>query len=91
MQVIAIGFTVASIAASFGLSVPQALQTGTLFFLGMFAGAALFGRIADRIGRRKVLLLTVAIRMSGRGLCLTALSLTVPFLPITSWSWPRNL
>jgi MFS family permease len=50
----------ASIAASFGLSAPQALQTGTLFFLGMFVGAALFGRIADRIGRRKVLLLTVA-------------------------------
>lgn len=59
MQVIAIGFTAASIAASFGLSVPQALQTGTLFFLGMFAGATLFGRLADRIGRRKVLLLTV--------------------------------
>lgn len=37
----------------------QALQTGTLFFLGMFVGATLFGRIADRIGRRKVLLLTV--------------------------------
>ena len=60
MQVIAIGFTAASIAASFGLSVAQALQTGTLFFLGMFAGATLFGRIADRIGRRKVLLLTVS-------------------------------
>ncbi|MFC3527429.1 MFS transporter [Paracoccus mangrovi] len=60
MQVIAIGFTAASIAASFGLSVAQALQTGTLFFLGMFAGATLFGRIADRVGRRKVLLLTVA-------------------------------
>jgi len=60
MQVIAIGFTAASIAASFGLTVPQALQTGTLFFLGMFVGATLFGRIADRIGRRKVLLLTVA-------------------------------
>ena len=59
MQVIAIGFTAASIAASFGLTVPQALQTGTLFFLGMFAGATLFGRIADRIGRRNVLLLTV--------------------------------
>ena len=59
MQVIAIGFTAASIAASFGLSVLQALQTGTLFFLGMFVGATLFGRIADRIGRRKVLLLTV--------------------------------
>lgn len=59
MQVIAIGFTAASIAASFGLTVPQALQTGTLFFLGMFVGATLFGRIADRIGRRNVLLLTV--------------------------------
>ena len=59
MQVIAIGFTAASMAASFGLTVPQALQTGTLFFLGMFAGATLFGRIADRIGRRNVLLLTV--------------------------------
>ena len=41
MQVIAIGFTAASIAASFGLTVPQALQTGTLFFLGMFVGATL--------------------------------------------------
>ncbi len=60
MQVIAIGFTAASIAASFGLTVPQALQTGTLFFLGMFVGASLFGRIADRVGRRNVLLLTVA-------------------------------
>lgn len=60
MQVIAIGFTAASIAKSFDLTVPQALQTGTLFFLGMFVGASLFGRIADRIGRRKVLLLTVA-------------------------------
>ncbi|MDS9466238.1 MFS transporter [Paracoccus sp. MBLB3053] len=59
MQVLAIGFTAASIATSFGLTVPQALQTGTLFFLGMFAGATLFGRIADRIGRRNVLLLTV--------------------------------
>lgn len=60
MQVIAVGFSAASLAATFGLSVPQALQTGTLFFLGMFAGAWGFGRLADRIGRRRVLLLTVA-------------------------------
>ncbi|WP_283194155.1 MFS transporter [Rhizobium sp. AN80A] len=60
MQVLAVGFTAASIAASFGLTVPQALQTGTLFFLGMLIGAYAFGRLADRVGRRNVLLLTVA-------------------------------
>ena len=60
MQVIAIGFAAPSLALSFGLTVPQALQAGTLFFLGMFVGASLFGRIADRVGRRNVLLLTVA-------------------------------
>ncbi len=60
MQVLAVGFTAPSIAKSFGLTVPAALQTGTMFFFGMMIGAALFGRIADRIGRRRVLLVTVA-------------------------------
>lgn len=60
MQVLAVGFTGASIANTFNITVPQALQTGTLFFLGMFFGAALFGKLADRFGRRRVLLLTVA-------------------------------
>lgn len=60
MQVLAVGFTAPSIAASFDLTVPQALQTGTLFFLGMLLGAYGFGRLADRIGRRGVLIVTVA-------------------------------
>lgn len=60
MQVLAVGFTAASIAASFGLTIPEALQTGTVFFLGMFLGAMGFGRLADKIGRRSVLIITVS-------------------------------
>jgi putative MFS transporter len=60
MQVMAVGFTAASIAATFGLSLPEALQTGTLFFLGMLIGAAVFGKLADRYGRRRILIITVA-------------------------------
>ncbi|HYE01506.1 MAG TPA: MFS transporter, partial [Alphaproteobacteria bacterium] len=61
MQVLAIGFTAPSIAASFGLSVPEALQTGTALFLGMLLGAWGFGRLADRLGRRRVLVVTVLL------------------------------
>jgi len=61
MQVLSIGFTAPSIARTFGLSLPQALQTGTLFFSGMLAGAFLFGRLADRIGRRPVLMMAVTL------------------------------
>ncbi|WEK50912.1 MAG: MFS transporter [Candidatus Kaistia colombiensis] len=61
MQVLSIGFTAPSIAKTFGLSLPVALQTGTIFFVGMLIGAALFGRLADRIGRRNLLIVTVLL------------------------------
>lgn len=61
MQVLVIGFAAPSLALSFGLSIPQAIQAGTAFFLGMLLGAWGFGRLADRIGRRRVLIATVLI------------------------------
>lgn len=61
MQVLSIGFSAPSIAATFGITVPQALQTGTLFFVGMLIGAFAFGRLADRIGRRPVLMIAVVL------------------------------
>ncbi|HHY02470.1 MAG TPA: MFS transporter [Paracoccus sp.] len=77
MQVVAVGFAAPSIAASFGLDMRTALQSGTLFFLGMFLGAALFGRLADRIGRRNVLIVTVA--------CDAVFGLASAFSPDFQW------
>lgn len=61
MQVIAVGFAAPSVAVSFGIDRVTAFQIGTLFFLGMFFGAWGFGRLSDRIGRRNLLMLTVAM------------------------------
>jgi MFS transporter, putative metabolite:H+ symporter len=61
MEIIAIGFILPSIIATFGISAAQAGLVGSLFFAGMLFGAWGFGALADRVGRRRVFLLTIAL------------------------------
>ena len=61
MEVIGIGFIIPLVVATFGVSGAQAGLIGSLFFAGMLFGAWGFGSLADRIGRRRVFLLTIAL------------------------------
>ena len=61
MEIIGIGFIIPSIVATFGVSGAQAGLVGSLFFAGMLFGAWGFGALADRVGRRSVFLVTIAL------------------------------
>lgn len=61
MEIIAIGFVIPSVIATFAVGPAAAGLVGSLFFAGMFLGAWGFGALADRVGRRKVFLATIAL------------------------------
>lgn len=61
MEVIGIGFIIPSVIATFGVSGGQAGLVGSLFFAGMLVGAWGFGTLGDRVGRRSVFLVTIAL------------------------------
>jgi putative MFS transporter len=61
MEIIAIGFVLPSIVATFAVGPAEAGLVGSLFFTGMMLGAWGFGVLADRLGRRTVFLLTIAM------------------------------
>src|SRR3954463_13273714 len=56
------------------LSASQIGLTGSAYILGACAGALYFGRLADKIGRKKLFMLTLAIFLAGS--VLTAFSTT---------------
>jgi MFS family permease len=52
--------------------------TGTVYLVGQVVGALVFGRLSDRLGRRKFFIITLAIYLIGSGLA--GLSFAVWFL-----------
>ncbi len=62
-----IGFVLTFVARPWGLSVGTSAFILLSSGVGAIIGAFLFGRLADRIGRRPVFLLTVAIFSAGTG------------------------
>jgi MFS family permease len=51
-----------------GLSTQQAASIGTLYLAGEIVGALVFGRLSDKLGRRKLFVWTLAIYLVGTGL-----------------------
>jgi putative MFS transporter len=76
MNVMLIGVTLPSISQEWGL---DQLTKGVLLsvgYVGMFIGALGFGALADKVGRRKILIVTVALSAVFTGLCSVAWDVT---------------
>jgi MFS family permease len=55
-------------AKQLGMDSTEVGITGTVYLLGQVVGALVFGRLSDRLGRRKFFLLTLAIYLIGSGI-----------------------
>ncbi len=51
-----------------GLSAANVGALGSVYLVGEVVGALFFGRITDRLGRRKIFIVTLAIYLVGSGL-----------------------
>lgn len=55
-------------AAEFGMNSAQIGAIGTVYLVGQVVGALVFGRLSDRLGRKKLFILTLAIYLAGSAL-----------------------
>ena len=58
----------AGFQADLNLSTQQVTSLGTVYLVGQVVGAIVFGRLSDRLGRRKLFILTLAIYLIGSGI-----------------------
>ena len=68
MDVGILAFIIAALKTDWGLSVQQMGWIGSVNSIGMAVGALLFGLLADRIGRKKVFIITLLLFSIGSGL-----------------------
>lgn len=61
MEVLLVSFAMPSMAKEWSLSPAQTGLLATAIFIGMLVGAVVWGRLADRIGRRICFVLTIAV------------------------------
>jgi putative MFS transporter len=61
MDVLLIGFLLTPIGREFSLTAPQIGLVASAGFVGMFVGAAVSGRLADRYGRRLIFQVTLVV------------------------------
>jgi len=58
----------AGYAKSLGMSSTQVGLTSTIYLLGQVSGALIFGRLTDKLGRKRLFIITLAVYLIGSGI-----------------------
>ncbi|MBL3614309.1 MFS transporter, partial [Bacillus sp. RHFS18] len=77
MDVGILSFIIAALHTDWNLTPDQMKWIGSVNSIGMAAGAFVFGMLADRIGRKKVFMITLLFFSVGSGISAFATGLTV--------------
>src|SRR3954452_9264145 len=70
----------AGYAKTLGMSSAQVGLTSTIYLVGQVVGALVFGRLTDKLGRKKLFIITLAVYLIGSGLAGLAPSATVLYV-----------